>query len=66
MRLNRGIGGLINYQRRIVAVGDQLLTRNPSYLQTLRGNLDARGDPSTLEVMSVSNVIRILSGVPHA
>jgi len=66
LRLNRGIGGLINYRRRIVAVGDEILGRNPDYIRTLRENLDDKGDTSTVEIMGVSDVIEGMEGMRHA
>lgn len=42
LRLNRSIGGLIHYRRRIIAVGDELVADNPSYLSTLRSLLDKK------------------------
>jgi hypothetical protein len=66
LRLNRGIGGLINYRRRIIAVGDEHIDINPNYLGTLRSCLDKRGDPTTLEIMSVSSVINMLRSGKHA
>ncbi len=61
LRLNRSIGGLIHYRRRILAVSDQLIEDNPNYLSTLKSTLDKKGDPATLEVMSVSSVIDFVS-----
>lgn len=66
LRLNRGIGGLINYRRRIVAVGDEMLGRNPDYIRILRENLDDKGDASTVEIMGVSNVVEAMKGMRHA
>lgn len=34
--------------------------RNPKYIGQLRSCLDTHGDPSTLEIMSVSSVIKML------
>jgi REase associating with pPIWI_RE len=66
LRLNRSIGGLINYRRRIVAIGEELIDVNPNYIATVRSCLDRRGDPSTLEIMSVSTVIKMLRSAKHA
>jgi hypothetical protein len=66
LRLNRGIGGLINYQRRVVAVGDEMLNRSPHYIRTLRDNLDPKGLPATLEIMTVKEVIAAMDGMRHA
>jgi hypothetical protein len=60
LRLNRSIGGLIFYRRRIIVVSNQLLEDNVDYLSTLQSTLEKKGDPSTLEFMSVSAVIEIL------
>ena len=53
LKLNRGIGGLINYKTRIVAITDELIEDCPGYLSTLRSLLDEK----SLQVMSVSSVI---------
>lgn len=60
LRLNRSIGGLMHYRRRIIAVGDELLDINPDYIATVRSCLDKRGSPSTLEILPVSAVINAL------
>jgi hypothetical protein len=60
LRLNTGIGGLVNYRRRIIAIGDELMDVNPNYIATVRSCLDRRGDPSTLEIMSVMSVVTML------
>jgi DNA-binding transcriptional MerR regulator len=57
LRLNRSIGGLIHYRRRIIAISDRLIEDNPSYLSTLRSTLDKKGNPSTLKILPVSSVI---------
>jgi hypothetical protein len=66
LRLNRSIGGLVHYRRRIVAVSDQLVEQNPNYLSTLRSTLDKKGDPATLETLTVSSVIQLLQDLPYA
>jgi REase associating with pPIWI_RE len=66
LRLNRSIGGLIHYRRRILAVSDRLLEQNPSYLSTLRSTLDKKGDPATLEIVTVSSAIEFLQEISHA
>jgi REase associating with pPIWI_RE len=60
LRLNRSIGGLIHYRRRIIAISDQLIEENPSYISTLKSTLDKKGDPTTLEILPVSLVIEFL------
>jgi hypothetical protein len=60
LRLNRSIGGLIHYRRRIIAVSDQLIEENPSYISTLKSTLDKKGNPTTLEILPVSEVIEFL------
>jgi hypothetical protein len=66
LRLSRGIGGLINYRRRIVAIGDDLVSTNPDYISTVRSLLEPRGDQSTLELMDVSSVLTLLRRMRHA
>ncbi|MEH1837801.1 MAG: hypothetical protein V7L20_03295 [Nostoc sp.] len=66
LRLNRSIGGLIYYHRRILAVSDRLIEDNPSYISTLKSTLDKKGDPTSLEIMSVSSVIEFLKKMPYA
>jgi REase associating with pPIWI_RE len=60
LRLNRSIGGLIYYRRRIIAVSDRLIEDNPYYLSTLQSTLDKKGDPATLEILSVSEITQLL------
>ena len=66
LRLNKGIGGLINYRRRIIAIGEELVDRSPNYISTVRSCLDKRGDASTLEIMSVTSVIKMLRSLNNA
>lgn len=66
LRLNRSIGGLVQYRRRIIAVGDEIVTDDPDYLAVLRSSLDKRGDAATLEVKSVSSVLTMLRSLRHA
>jgi hypothetical protein len=58
--LNRGIGGLVNYRTRIVAINDGVIARDPGYLQTLLSCLDRQGDIATLRIRSVSAVVNML------
>ena len=66
LRLNRSIGGLIHYRQRIIAVSDELVEDNPNYLSTLRSLLDKKGNPATLEILSVSSVMKLLRSIKHA
>lgn len=66
LRLNQSIGGLGYYQRRIIAISDQLIADNPSYLSILQSTLAKKGDPKTLEVLPVSAVLRLLKEVAYA
>ena len=66
LRLNQSIGGLGYYQRRIIAISDQLIADNPSYLSTLQSTLLKKGDPATVEVLPVSAVIKLLQEVAYA
>lgn len=66
VRLNRNIGGLIHYRRRIIAVSDQLIEDNPNYLSSLKSTLDKKADPATLEIRSVSSVIEFLKQIQYA
>jgi REase associating with pPIWI_RE len=66
LRLNRGIGGLVNYRRRIIAVSDDSIAQNPSYLSTLRSLLDRKGDPATLEILTVSTILQLLQELADA
>nr|CAD5928645.1 hypothetical protein NO713_01141 [Planktothrix pseudagardhii] len=65
LRLNRSIGGLSYYRRRIIAVSDQLIEDNPYYLSTLQSTLDKKGDPANLEILSVSEIIQLLKGMKY-
>jgi hypothetical protein len=66
LRLNRSIGGLIHYRRRILAISDRSIEFNPGYLSTLRSVLDKKGDPATLQIVPVSEVIKLLQEKHHA
>ncbi|MEN8445704.1 MAG: hypothetical protein ABG776_11905, partial [Cyanobacteria bacterium J06555_13] len=66
LRLNQSIGGLGYYQRRIIAISDQLIADNPNYLPTLQSTLAKKGDPATLEVLPVSAVLKLLKEVAYA
>jgi hypothetical protein len=66
MRLNRSIGGLAHYRRRIVAVGDEIAADDPDYLSVLRDSLDKRTVSASLEVMSVRSVLAMLRSHRHA
>jgi DNA-binding transcriptional MerR regulator len=57
LRLNKSIGGLIHYRRRIIAVGDELLNIDPGYIATVCSTLEKRGDAATLEILPVSKVV---------
>ena len=40
-----------------------MLGRKPDRIRILRGNLDDKGDTSTVEIMGVSDVIEVMEGV---
>jgi hypothetical protein len=65
LRLNRSIGGLVHYRRRIIAVRDQLIEERPDYLSTFQSALDKKGDTATLEILSVSQVIELLKKIKY-
>ena len=65
LRLNRSIGGLVHYRRRIIAVSDQLIEERPDYLSTFQSVLDKKGDAATLEILSVSQVIELLKKIKY-
>lgn len=65
LRLNRSIGGLIHYRRRIIAVSDQLIDERPDYLSTFHSAIDKKGNPATLEILSVSQVIQLLKAIKY-
>jgi len=66
LRLNQGIGGLVNFRRRIIAIGDELIATNPDYLHIARSSLERKGDPATLEILPVSSVLSLLRSRLHA
>lgn len=66
MTLNRGIGGLVNYRTRIIAVNDGVIAQSPGYLETLLSCLDRHGEVATLRIRPVSAVIKMLQGVSDA
>ena len=65
LRLNRSIGGLIYYRRRIIAISDRLIEDNPYYLSTLQSTLDKKGDPANLEILSVSEITQLLKEMKY-
>jgi hypothetical protein len=56
--LNRSIGGLKKYTRKIIAVSDSVVRREPGYLQLLRANSNGLG----LEFKTVSETKAWLKG----
>jgi hypothetical protein len=56
-KLNVSIGGLRNYETRVIAVSDHLVQSRRDYTAVLRSELLRKGDPATLRVMTVSQVI---------
>lgn len=66
LHFNRGIGGLINYRRRICAVGNEMLARDPSYIATVRSVLEPRAEQRTVEIMGVSAVLTLLKEMNSA
>jgi hypothetical protein len=56
-KLNISIGRLGNYETRVIAVSDHLVQARRDYIAVMRGELLRKGDPSTLRVMTVSQVI---------
>lgn len=63
LRLNRSIGGLIYYRRRIIAVSDRLIENEPDYISILLSTLDRKGERAKLEIFTVSQVIELLRGM---
>lgn len=65
MRLNqKGIGGLVDYKRRILAVPDFIASR-PSYLDALKDALET-AEARSLEVMPVSGVLSLIEELARA
>lgn len=65
MRLNKkGVGGLVDYERRILAIPDFIASRS-SYLDTLRDALET-AEARSLEVMPVSGVLSLIKELAHA
>jgi hypothetical protein len=65
MRLNmKGIGGLVDYERRILAVPDFIASR-PSYLDMLEDALET-AEARSLEVMPVSRVLSLIEELARA
>ena len=58
LKLNRSIGGLIYYRQRIVAITDELIEDYPDYISTVNSLLDKKSDTASLQIMSVSSVIK--------
>jgi len=59
-KLNHSIGGLRRYETRIIAVPDYRVKARPDYIEVVRKELLRKGEPSTLRVMSVSQVVNWL------
>lgn len=57
LKLNRSIGGLIHYSRRIIAITDELIEDCPGYISTVNSLLNQKSDAKSLKIMSVSSVI---------
>ena len=58
LKLNRSIGGLIYYHKRIIAITDELIEDCPGYISTVNSLLDKKSDTASLQIMSVSSVIK--------
>jgi hypothetical protein len=58
LKLNRSIGRLIFYRQRIIAITDELIEDCPGYISTVNSLLDKKSDTASLQIMSVSSVIR--------
>jgi DNA-binding transcriptional MerR regulator len=56
LRLNQSISGLVDYKNRVIAISDELFKRR-GYLESLKSSLNLTGQVSTLDIMSVSDVI---------
>lgn len=56
MKLSRSIGGLIAYRRRIIAVSDEMVAREPRYIPRLQAAIRENSEAKTLEIMTVSAV----------
>lgn len=66
VRLNKSIGGLTGYRKRILAIPDSLIGR-PGYLDTLKATLDDSSEASTVQIKSVGALTRcIREGKLHA
>ncbi len=62
-RLRRkGVGGLMSYQRRILAIGDELLQATPNYLGRVRAAMGSSLIKTGVEVMSVSDAVAVIEG----
>jgi hypothetical protein len=57
VRLNKGIGGLAGYRKRILAVPDSLIGR-PGYLDILKTTLDDSSEASTVQIKGVGALTR--------
>ena len=58
LKLNRSIGGLIYYRKRIIAITDELIEDCPGYISTVNSLLDKKSETANLQIMSVSAVIK--------
>ncbi|MGB3535618.1 MAG: hypothetical protein WBA13_19145 [Microcoleaceae cyanobacterium] len=58
LKLNRSIGGLIHYRKRIIAITDEMIKNYPDYISTVYSLLDQKSDTNSLKIMSVSTVIQ--------
>lgn len=60
MKINRNMGGLASYDRRVLAVPDYVVGRRPGYLEVLEDSLE---DVASVEVMAVSGVLQLIEEV---
>jgi hypothetical protein len=60
MALSRGIGGLIHFRTRILAISDDRLQQYSHYIETLKQHLPKQGDAASLRILSVSSVLSLL------
>jgi hypothetical protein len=62
-KLSRGIGGLMHYDRRILAIPDQRIRRIPGYVDRLKEEIESVPEAVGLEILSVGELIANIGGL---
>lgn len=66
LRLNKSIGGLRNFRRRIIAISDECIHGNNDYIATVLSMFDKDGEARSIEVMPVAKLISNIQSGAYA